>query len=335
MEGWAAYLPAAHGVPLYDHAAAHEFSTAAPLLLRVPCAQAVYLSQRHSRALSAAGALTRLGLLRRSGSGGDGDARGFVVSHPLPHPHAHAPSALRVTVAGADRHEGVCDGALACAALFRALAEEVAARGGVSESAHHIARDDDAATPKKTVVTRLRLLLQGPAVSRAPRRAAETLVPARAARRSGAASKSSSDGDESSDDDAAPPWPRAAPPPPPPPARACALRLAFAHGLLCDPDASQRKNLEATNDNADADADADSAARPPHLVIAFNAGVWGYAGWAASIAAAARTLRAPVVVTAYSRQEAEDDEVRAGNRCGARAAHIFAQMSLFLNLFFF
>lgn len=152
---------------------------------------------------------------------------------------------LRVTLAGADRHEGALSAAVA-AELFAPLARALAAEGTLS----------------------LRLLLQGPSVPRRLPAAVSLGYPF---------------------------TPAAGPPAPGEPW----LRVAFAHGCLCSGDAG---DVPALSD------DADWAHAPPHLVLVFNAGVWGYGGWVPSIAAAARVLRAPVVITAYSCSEAEGDE---------------------------
>mmetsp|Transcript_19697 Transcript_19697/g.62650 ORF Transcript_19697/g.62650 Transcript_19697/m.62650 type:complete len:163 (-) Transcript_19697:34-522(-) len=45
----------------------------------------------------------------------------------------------------------------------------------------------------------------------------------------------------------------------------------------------------------------------PDLVVCFNAGVWGYSSWGESLRFATEVLGAPAVVTAYSREESEDD----------------------------
>lgn len=46
----------------------------------------------------------------------------------------------------------------------------------------------------------------------------------------------------------------------------------------------------------------------PDIVVAFNAGIWGYSDWCATIRTIAeRRLQVPFVVTAYTLQEAEDD----------------------------
>jgi hypothetical protein len=46
----------------------------------------------------------------------------------------------------------------------------------------------------------------------------------------------------------------------------------------------------------------------PDIVIAFNAGIWGYSDWCATIRTIAeRNLQVPFVVTAYTLQEADDD----------------------------
>ena len=51
-----------------------------------------------------------------------------------------------------------------------------------------------------------------------------------------------------------------------------------------------------------------SQVEQPDLVIAFNAGIWGYSDWCATIRTIAeRRLEVPFVVTAYTLQEAEDD----------------------------
>ena len=46
---------------------------------------------------------------------------------------------------------------------------------------------------------------------------------------------------------------------------------------------------------------------PPHVAVAFNAGVWGYDTWAETILAVLRQ-RVPFVVTSYNLTEAETDE---------------------------
>ncbi|GAX14297.1 hypothetical protein FisN_1Hh493 [Fistulifera solaris] len=46
----------------------------------------------------------------------------------------------------------------------------------------------------------------------------------------------------------------------------------------------------------------------PDIIIAFNAGIWGYSDWCATIRIIAeRKLQVPFVVTAYTLQEADDD----------------------------
>ncbi|GAX20026.1 hypothetical protein FisN_1Lh493 [Fistulifera solaris] len=46
----------------------------------------------------------------------------------------------------------------------------------------------------------------------------------------------------------------------------------------------------------------------PDIIIAFNAGIWGYSDWCATIRTIAeRTVQVPFVVTAYTLQEADDD----------------------------
>jgi hypothetical protein len=48
---------------------------------------------------------------------------------------------------------------------------------------------------------------------------------------------------------------------------------------------------------------------PPDLVVAFNAGVWGYRDWETTLSSVIhRNLSIPFVLTAYTIQEAEDDE---------------------------
>lgn len=85
---------------------------------------------------------------------------------------------------------------------------------------------------------------------------------------------------------------------------ALTLRIAYQHGLYHEaPDSRPGRTTDPP--------DLDSPEKPPHLVAAFNAGIWGYgAPWVATVAHATRALRAPVVVTAYSYEEADDDAVR-------------------------
>lgn len=56
------------------------------------------------------------------------------------------------------------------------------------------------------------------------------------------------------------------------------VRVAYQHGLYHDPPET-RPDLSADP------RDLDTAERPPHLVAAFNAGIWGYGeSWVASVA---------------------------------------------------
>jgi hypothetical protein len=139
-------------------------------------AAAVAASQRDSRGLTAAAALRRLGLLPPGGA-------------------ADVAAPLRVTVAGADRNEGIY-AAAAAAALFAPLAAAAASAG----------------------VPALRLLLLGPSVPLRPPRAAQFAVTPGGAVRSL--------DDDVSDGELAPPGAPAVP--------ALALRVVMAHGLLCD-----------------------------------------------------------------------------------------------------
>ena len=125
-----------------------------------------------SRALTSAAALRRLGMLAPPAGG-----------------------SLRLTVAGADRNEGVF-AAAAAAAAFAPLAAAAAAQG----------------------VPALRLLLLGPAVPPRPPRAAQFAVSAAGALRSLDDACSDAEGDVAA---------AAATPP-------IALRVVMAHGLLCD-----------------------------------------------------------------------------------------------------
>lgn len=47
--------------------------------------------------------------------------------------------------------------------------------------------------------------------------------------------------------------------------------------------------------------------RLPDVIVAFNAGVWGYPAWHPGIEAIIRT-RVPCLITSYTLEEAEDDE---------------------------
>ena len=51
----------------------------------------------------------------------------------------------------------------------------------------------------------------------------------------------------------------------------------------------------------------DGSIPPPHLALAFNAGLWGYASWAESVRLCVR-LEVPLVVTSYNSAEADEDE---------------------------
>ena len=200
-------------------------------------------SQRDSRALTSAAALRRLGLLS---------------------PHGAAPGgSLRLTVAGADRNEGVFAAAVAAAA-FAPLAAAAAAEG----------------------VPAMRLLLLGPAVPPRPPRAAQFAVGADGTLRSLDDAVSDAERDVAA----------AASSP------SLALRVVMAHGLLCD-----ATSPPVFAEGCHYDSDGDTPAAPPAAVIAFNAGVWGYAAWADGIAACCAEQRAPVVVTAYSLAECVAD----------------------------
>ena len=219
-------------------------------------AAAVAASQRDSRGLTAAAALRRLGLLPAA---------------------ADVAAPLRVTVAGADRNEGVFSAA-AAAALFAPLAASAASTG----------------------VPSLRLLLLGPSVPPRPPRAAQFAVtPAGVVR---------SLDDPLTDDDCAS-VPPSSPSPP------LALRVVMAHGLLCD---AASPPVFAPGCDYDSDGD-DAPNAPPAAVFAFNAGVWGYDGWASGIAACCATLGAPVVVTSYRMEECVED-ARALRRAGLALA---------------
>ena len=220
---------------------------------------AVAASQRDSRGLTAAAALHRLGLLPLNGD----------VAAPL-----------RVTVAGADRTEGVFSAA-AAAALFAPLAASATSSG----------------------VPALRLLLLGPSVPPRPPRAGQfTVTPAGVVR---------SLDDPPSDDDSASVPPSSASSPLPP----LALRVVMAHGLLCD-----AASPPVFAPGCDYDSDGDEAPNaPPDAVFAFNAGVWGYDAWASGIAACCATLGAPVVVTSYRMEECVED-ARALRRAGLALA---------------
>ena len=68
-------------------------------------------------------------------------------------------------------------------------------------------------------------------------------------------------------------------------------------------------------------AEADARLAALFLRAAFNAGVWGYGdSWVLSCAHALRTLRAPVLITAYSREEADDDADALSSLVSADAA---------------
>ena len=49
-------------------------------------------------------------------------------------------------------------------------------------------------------------------------------------------------------------------------------------------------------------------APPPHLAVAFNAGVWGYSTWSGCVEAICTGSSCPLVLTAYNEFEAEEDE---------------------------
>ena len=135
-------------------------------------------SQRESRALTSAAALRRLGLLAP--------------------PAADAGGSLRVTVAGADRNEGVYASA-AAAAAFAPLAAAAAREG----------------------VPAMRLLLLGPAVPPRPPRAAHFAVSAAGALRSFDDAADAADGADGEGGASAAHAP-------------LSLRVVMAHGLLCD-----------------------------------------------------------------------------------------------------
>lgn len=90
----------------------------------------------------------------------------------------------------------------------------------------------------------------------------------------------------------------------PPTVPGLTLRVAYQHGLYHEgPDSRQGRETDPN--------DVDTAGNPPHLVLAFNAGIWGYGEpWLATVAHATGRLGAPMLVTAYSYEEADDDAVR-------------------------
>ena len=116
--------------------------------------------------------------------------------------------------------------------------------------------------------------------------------------------------------------------------------------LLCGPNCFAARAADAADDDDDADDDADAslglacggAARlrvrysgayyheleaswlspPPQLAVAFNAGVWGYDSWGPTVR---RVLArgSPLLVTAYTLEEAEHDEETIEELGGALA----------------
>ena len=93
------------------------------------------------------------------------------------------------------------------------------------------------------------------------------------------------------------------------PASGFSLRVAFCRALYHESAAAAAAEPATCGGAAAAAAaeDMDTPSQPPHLVVAFNAGVWGYGSWVDSLAHACGALGAPAVVTAYSAEEAEDD----------------------------